>query len=372
MKHVKDYLFKPAFAASLSIAALLTGVETGAAHEGVDHEPDAVNAYAHGPIGVMGDHTHSEGEWMFSYRFKTMEMSGNRDGNNSLSDDTIATTVANRFFGAPGQPPTLRIVPDEMTMDMHMVGAMYAPSDVVTLMVMGMYMEKEMVLTTYQGGAGTVVRGQFTTSTSGWGDTSVAALVRLEKGEGYQVHANLGVSLPTGSITETGQILTPTGGTPTVRLPYAMQLGSGTFDFKPGLTYSAKDANWGWGAQWASTLRAGENGQGYTLGNRHELNGWVAYQFEPWISLSGRLGARSDGKIDGIDARIAGPVQTADPDNYGGERIEASVGVNLVAQEGHLRGHRLAIEFGAPVYENLNGPQMETDYWLTVGWQKAF
>lgn len=347
-------------------------VQPALAHDGVDHEPGAVNAYSHAPIGVMGDHTHMSDEWMVSYRFKRMEMSGNRDGNNSLSDNAIVTTVPNRFFGMPGQPPTLRIVPDEMTMDMHMGGIMYAPSDIVTLMVMGMYMEKEMSHTTFAGGAGTVVRGQFVTRSSGWGDTSVAALVRLEKGEDHQVHANLGVSLPTGSITETGQILTPTGATPTIRLPYAMQLGSGTFDLKPGLTYSASDANWGWGAQWQSTLRLGTNDEGYSLGDRHELNGWVAYQFQPWISISGRLNARNDGKINGIDSSIMGPVQTADPDNYGGKRLDASVGVNLAGQDGYLRGHRLALEVGLPVYENLNGPQMETDYWFTVGYQKAF
>jgi len=363
---------RSALISALALSVTVGVSSTSIAHEGVDHEPDAVNAYAHGPVGVMGDHTHATGEVMFSYRFKRMEMSGNRDGNNSLGDNTIVTTVPNRFFGAPGQPPTLRIVPDEMSMEMHMVGAMYAPSDIVTLMVMGMYMEKEMTLTTFAGGAGTTVRGQFVTSASGLGDTSVAALVRLEEGEGYQIHANLGLSLPTGSITETGQILAPNGATPTVRLPYTMQLGSGTYDFKPGLTYNGYDANLGWGAQWQSTVRLGENGQGYSLGDSHELNGWVAYQFQPWISVSGRLNARSDGKIDGIDTFISGPVQTADPDNYGGKRLDASIGVNLVAQEGYLRGHRLAVEFGAPVYENLNGPQMETDYWFTVGWQKAF
>ena len=37
-----------------------------------------------------------------------------------------------------------------------------------------------------------------------------------------------------------------------------------------------------------------------------------------------------------------------------------------------LAGHRLGIELGVPVYQDLNGPQMAGDWMLTVGWQKAF
>lgn len=343
-------------------------LSSGFAHESVDHEPGATNAYGHAPVGVMGDHLHQKGEWMLSYRFAHMSMSGNRDGTNSLSPEEIVSGVANHF--AP--PATLRVVPTDMNMDMHMVGAMYAPSDIVTLMVMGMYVEKEMTLVTFAGMAGTTRLGTFMTRSSGIGDTVVMGLVRLLDDEGHRVHLNLGVSLPTGSITETGQILAPTGATPTLRLPYAMQLGSGTYDLMPGLTYTGDQANWGWGAQWRSTLRLGTNGQGYSLGNRHEITGWVAYQLRPWISLSGRLAARSDGKIDGIDGFITGPVQTVDPDNYGGERVEGFVGFNLAGQSGILKGQRIALEFGVPLYENLNGPQMKSDYRLMVGWQKAF
>lgn len=34
----------------------------------------------HAPIGVMGDHQHGKGELMFSYRYMTMSMHGNRKG----------------------------------------------------------------------------------------------------------------------------------------------------------------------------------------------------------------------------------------------------------------------------------------------------
>ncbi len=66
-----------------------------------------------------------------------------------------------------------------MTMDMHMLGAMYAPTDNLTLMVMANYLDKEMDHVTYQGMAGTTVLGYFTAEAEGWSDTKVTGLYRL-------------------------------------------------------------------------------------------------------------------------------------------------------------------------------------------------
>ena len=341
------------------------------AHEDEEKSPRAME---HAPIGVMGDHRHKKGEWMASYRFMRMDMDGVRDGTDSLTPDQVATSVPHRFFGNSGQPPTLRVVPTQMTMDMHMVGGMYGLSDRVTLMGMVNFLSNDMDHITYMGGMGTNVLGGFSTSSEGIGDTSVTAIIGLDDGSraGRQINLNLGLSLPTGSIEETAQILTPMGMTPSPRMPYAMQLGSGTFDVKPALTYQERSGRLGWGAQASAVIRLDENDEGYTLGDRFAATGWIAYEVESWISLSARLKASSVGQIEGMDPAIMAPVQTADPDNYGGETVEALFGVNLVGQEGALRGHRLAAEVGLPLYRDLNGPQLETDATFTIGWQKAW
>ncbi len=116
---------------------------------------------------------------MFSYRFMSMDMDGSQVGSNGIDADTIATTQPNRFFGMPGMPPTLRVVPLNMTMDMHMLGVMYAPSDRLTLMMMANYWLKSMNHMTYMGGMGTEVLGNFRTETSGWGNTMASALISL-------------------------------------------------------------------------------------------------------------------------------------------------------------------------------------------------
>ncbi len=362
---------KPKFTApcaALVAAFCLPAFSPANAHEG--DGGNVTYATDHAPIGVMADHRHKQGEWMTSYRFSFMDMAGNRDGTDRLSPEDIVTSAPNPF----GMPPTLRVVPTDMTMKMHMAGVMYGLTDRVTLMAMGMYMTSEMDHITFQGPAGTTRLGGFTTETTGFGDTTVAAIVGLDDGsyEHRQVNVALGVSIPTGSIGERDQILTPMNTTPSPRLPYPMQLGSGTFDLKPSATARTRMGDVSIGGQLSGVIRLERNEAGYRLGNKYEATAWAAYEPAPWVSFSARLRGATMGDISGADPMIAAPVQTADPENHGGEVIEALVGINLAGQTGLIKGHRLAIEVGKPLYRNLNGPQLETDLTLMVGWQKAF
>ncbi len=359
------------FTAAFTAATFTLGLAALPQTTLADHE-DRSRADSHAPIGVMGDHRHDKGEIMLSYRFMRMSMEGSRIGTDEVSPEQIATTVPNRFFGIPGQPPTLRVVPTDMTMDMHMVGAMYAPTDWLTLMAMGMYTIKEMDHITFMGGMGTDRLGRFTTRASGFGDTKISALIRLYEDPVHKVHLNAGLSLPTGSITEEDQVLTPMGGTPTLRLPYPMQLGSGTVDLLPGITYAALEGPFGWGAQYMGVIRHSDNDEGYTLGDKHQVTAWASYLFADWISASFRVAGHTLDTIEGIDPRIVAPVQTANPEFQGGDRIDLGVGLNLLGTEGYIKDHRLAVEAVIPVYQDLNGPQLETDWILTVGWQYAF
>jgi len=322
-----------------------------------DTHPDS-----HAPISVMGDHTHGQGEFMLGYRAMHMAMQGNLDGTSSISSAQIASTAANPF----GAPPTLRVVPEEMTMTMHMLSAMYAPTDRVTLMGMLNYTTKEMDHVTFAGPSGTDELGGFTTKTSGLGDTSIAALVRLGERKHSKWHATLGLSLPTGDIEETDAILTPMNTRPSPRLPYPMQLGSGTYDLITGLTYSSHADRWGWGSQWRSVTRIGENDEDYSLGDEHKLQGWLSYRLNPSLSLSARLAYVDRGNIDGMDASIQAPVQTADPDRHGMQRLDVGLGANLLLPG---KKQRLALEVTAPTYQKLDGPQLQTDWMLTFGWQ---
>jgi hypothetical protein len=65
-------------------------------------------------------------------------------------------------------------------------------------------------------------------------------------------------------------------------------------------------------------------------------------------------------------------VPTADPDLRGGRRLELGAGINFSIARGPLHGHRLALVLLGPVWQNLDGPQLETDWRILAGWQYAF
>lgn len=323
----------------------------------------------HAPISVMGDHFHEAGEFMFSYRYMQMDMQDNAIGRDHVSPETIATTVANPFFGRPMQPPTLRVVPTEMTMRMHMRGLMYAPSNRVTLMGMVNHVTKEMEHLTFAGGMGTSVLGTFTTQASGIGDTSLAALVSLHDEDDSRLHLTAGVSVPTGDTDATDDVLAPTGMRPTLRLPYPMQLSSGTYDLLTGLTYARfLSGRASFGVQWRGVLRTGDNDEGYTLGDEHRVTAWLGRTFTQRVSGSLRLEWFDRGNIDGADALIAAPVQTADPLNRAATRVDLGLGLNYVS----AGGHRAALELVTPFEQDLDGPQLRTDWQLTLGYQLSF
>ncbi len=325
---------------------------------------DHPKADSHAPITVMGDHIHSKGEWMVSYRFMSMSMEDNLEDSDSISPEDIVTNLANPFDG----PPTVRVVPVDMTTQMHMFGLMYAPTDAVTLMAMVNFLDKEMDHITFMGMTGTTRLGTFTTETSGLGDIKLSLLWGLINAPESKLHLNIGVSLPTGDIEESGTVLTPMNMEADLRLPYAMQLGSGTYDFQPGITYTGFADRVGWGAQYMATLRLGENDEDYTLGKVHTLSGWGSYRFADSLSASLQLSYHDVGKIDGRDELIAAPVQTANPDNYGGERLDLGLGINFVTHH----GHRFALEYEIPIQQDVNGVQMEMQSMLTLGYQFAF
>ncbi|NNL56863.1 MAG: transporter [Pseudomonadales bacterium] len=339
-----------------------SGKHTG--HNG--HTEHRAHLGSHAPIGITGGHTHSAGEWMLSYRAMHMSMRNNRIGGTSIAPETIATTVPNRFAGQPMQPPTLRVVPTNMSMTMHMLGVMFAPSDQVTVMAMTNYQQKSMDHITFMGSSGNTQLGTFTTRSSGVGDSSVQALLKVNR----RVHATLGLSLPTGSIKQSDRILTPMNTRPAPRLPYPMQLGSGTYDLITGITYNdvkrLTEGHSSWGAQWRSVLRTGRNDENYSLGDEHRVSAWLSYEVLPSLELSTRLAFLKRKNISGIDGQIVLPVQTADPDRQGAERWDIAFATSWSSP---LHKHRLSLEVAAPFEQRLDGPQLKQDYQLTLGWE---
>jgi hypothetical protein len=167
----------------------------------------------------------------------------------------------------------------------------------------------------------------------------------------------------------------PTG----LHMGFPMQLGSGTWDLKPSITWLGHTEDWSYGSQLSAVIRLGENDNGYSLGDRVSATGWISRRLNAWSAVSLRLIATSWSNVDGSDSKmpvipmgpLAGRPMSAvvDPDAQGGSRLDLALGLNLWHSES---GTRFAIEAGAPVYQKLDGPQLGTEWFMTAGFQFAW
>ena len=180
--------------------------------------------FSRAPIGVMGDHMHHQGGLMTSYRYMFMSMQRNYDGDSQITD---AAARAGYMMNAT-----------DMDMQMHMLGVMYAPTDKFTLMLMGNYLDSSMPMVNMMG-AKSMMRS------SGYGDTTLSAYCSLFRESNSSAHVGLGLSIPTGSIDEKMQ-----NG---MHMGFPMQLGSGTWDLKPSITWLGHTEDWSYGSLCANS-----------------------------------------------------------------------------------------------------------------------
>jgi hypothetical protein len=327
------------------------------------------------PAGVHGAAMVGAGQFMVSYTPSLMGMAGNYIGSNRVSPDTIVTTIPVPGMMAPAMggmgmggmtPQFYRIVPQSMFTDMQMLHAMYGVTNWLDLMVMANYTTKSMTMTTYAGMSGTKVLGSSTASTEGFGDTITTSLWRLYDDPINHVHLNLGLSLPSGSTTDNVNMLSPMGAMMTMRANYGMQLGTGTVDFAPGLTYTGHLAQWSWGAAYRGRFPLDNNAEGYRYGNFNDLTAWGGYTWIPGVTTTFRADANYQDNIHGADALITGLMQGTNPLFYGGTHVNLFGGVEFDCTRIGMRNTHLAIEGGAPVYQNLNGPQLGQDWQVNL------
>jgi|APSaa5957512493_1039668.scaffolds.fasta_scaffold15923_3 hypothetical protein len=296
------------------------------------------------PPGISGASIPPEGKLMLSFSSTYMKMQGNRSGTSSVSQDQ----VLNDFMVAP-----LR-----MDVGMVMGMAMYGITDEWAVTGGASYIRKSM---DHVNRGGT----KFTTRSEGIGDPKIGTAYKLYQSSSNSLLAGLALNIPLGSIEEKDN--TPADLTANNPLPYPMQLGSGTWDFTPSMSYMGTIQDYTWGMQAVATLRPGRNNNGYRLGNTSEISFWGSRDLADWVAVFGRVQGKVVGNIDGRDSQISTTMApTGDPNRRGQRVVNLSVGLNSSISSGPLGGGKVAIEATVPVYQNLDGPQLETDFAVTA------
>jgi hypothetical protein len=286
-------------------------------------------------------------QFMVGYRYMYMEMDDNFEGTRVVSPSEVLKSYP--------------VAHTRMTMAMNMVELMYAPSDSLTFMAMIPYDVKTMDHVFANGNPPNhdVV--------SGLGDLSFMALLNLfgdPRENGNRLVLNAGFTAPTGSINE-GE-----GGQ---RYEYEMQLGSGTFDLLPGLSYLGESETFAWGAQVLGTVRLGYNANDYRLGNAYRLSAWTQLKVTDWFGPSVRFDWHAWQNIQGADPMLNPARNPAfDATKQSGECLDFLAGLNFYLGKGPLKGNRFSIEGGVPLYQYLAGPNMGVNWLITAAWTYTF
>ncbi len=336
--------------------AMLYPFASQAQEESIQNTPET-NQYwnlsrpdGHAPIGISGDHLHHKGDWMFSYKMMPMSMEGMLLGEESIDDNMVPMNPMN--------------IPQEMTMNMHMLGIMHAPSDNLTLMIMMNYLSNEMSLVHRMG----MMSMDFETESSGLGDLSVGALIRIFEKNRNSIHGNISVSIPTGDIDQRGD--TPMMSN--AQLAYPMQLGSGTFDPTIGLTYLGQSNSFSWGSQAIYKFRLGDNEEEYHLGDEFKWSTWTSIKGSNSFAFSASINYRYLGTISGQDKDMNPMMMPLfNTENSGRDQIDFGIGTNYFIPDGLLKNLRLGLEVNLPVYQKVVGVQMENKVFGTIGLQYA-
>jgi hypothetical protein len=345
----------------LTSTVLLLGVSVSFADHGRRELADK-----HGPAGIIGDHIHRRGEWMVEYKYMNMFMEDNRLGKNTISDEAaIGPLGGPAGIAVDGIQTNVEAAPTQMTMQMHMAHIMYGATDDISLYTVVML--PSLSMDHVRGDANPAGRGSaFTTQNSGLGDTALGALLRLASDCDEDLLFNLGCSVPTGDIYDESSA--QSGGFVSQPLSYPMRLGSGTFNFRPGLTYRQFYDWWSWGGQVQADLPIGMNYRGYSVGEEVRLNSWTSVLLTDLWAVSWRGEHVFRANYDGADPDLSDLSVSTNVEKFrGGYWYSAGFGTQVLLTE-----NLLSFEFVPTIGQSLDGIQLETDYAVVASWAKSW
>lgn len=310
------------------------------------------------PLGIFGADMPAAGKLVLSVIPQFANLSHTLKGTRQVSSEEVVATTP--WFFNPKKK--LRGVPQNAAVATQTVSLAYGVTQDLAVFVTAGMSEKNLDFLTFKGAKGVTRRGMSYTGTGALTDFTGAAVYRIYQDPIHRIQLNLGMSFPTGSNHNTFTLMQADGTYLTSRAFYAMQLGTGTFDAMPGVVYAGRLDKWSWGLSYRGRFPLGANREGYRWGDLHEFNGWAGYTWLPGLTTTFRVNASLQGPIRGYDPLIRGKAQAANPNFYGGERVELFGGATISGKFVGFENVTLALEAGLPVYQNLNGPQLSKNW----------
>jgi Protein of unknown function (DUF3570) len=334
------------------------------------------------PAGVMFANMLPQADrFAVAYRFQHQILGGGLL-NGSQHVDPASPAVLNYACQMPGVHGSCAMLPNYMVANTNQLDLLYAPTDWLNLMIMPQFVDSNLNSDINAAGLARSVYHDTTRNFQdggGIGDTGAYALFKIwGSADGqHQWHTAQGFSIPTGNISLKSGL---TGNT----LSFPLQAGSGTWDYRPSLTYKGHQDDWFWGGQLGGTLRMeSQNKLGYALGNLLQGQLWSGYQLTSWLSASLRGVYNAQSRISG-SASFTNTLSTSSlinvdylstadaPQNSGGDFADIGFGFSVNPPGGIFNGSRFSFEWLQPVYTRVNGYQLDRTGTLAASWNYGF
>jgi len=207
-------------------------------------------------------------------------------------------------------------------------------------------------------------------ASGGFGDTGGYALFKLWDNGNHHVHITQGISAPTGSVNQRQEFNLVN------YYSYDMQMGSGTWDYKPSLTYTGHADDWSWGGQLSATHRLqAQNAYGFRYGDILQGTAWGGYQLTSWLNTTVRGVYTGQSHLTGSHQLYKDGVMFMPEDspvNYGGDFVDVGFGLTGNLPFKPFIGHSFSFEWLQPVYTRVNGYQLDRTGALAATWNYAF
>jgi len=295
-------------------------------------------------------------KWAVAYQYNRLDIGGYRTG-------TTKVPTSELLWAGPGATRTnenFPVMPTNIVQQVHLFRVSYAwtPSTSVFFTLPWIHQSSDHI---------SIVPGydEFRIDSQGMGDVQLNVHQELD-GEyfGGTVKVLGGLSVPTGSIDEEGDTPRAPGDQ---QLPYTMQLGSGTWDMSLGLAWRNADNNWLVGLN--TLVRTGNNARHYRLGNHYSAK--ISYHFmpskffTPYMGVEYRYLQQIIGQDDSllVPTAFPYPASITNPKMFGGTSAYLVAGADI-----SVGGQKFKIDLGVPIYQNLNGPQPESNWKFSLNY----
>ena len=320
------------------------------------------------PLSVFGDNMPDPDHLTFSVIPTFANFSHMMVGTHGVTSQQVVTNYG--WYWSP-QASTLRVVPQNNFQENQTVTLAYGFARDWSIVVTTGVVERHSDLVTFNGAgsftnyplSSLIARGTSFPGIDDIQDSSAAIIWRPYDDGMNRIKINLGMSFPTGNNHNNGGVVLQTTGSYAINQAfYGMQPGTGTFDIMPGILYGGVQGPWSWGLSYRARLPLAVNPEGYMWGNYQEVNAWGGYTWFPGFTTTIRANFNIQDHIVGADWWLIGKLPSANPNYYGGKRIEMNAGADIDGKLFGFPDFSIGIEAGVPVYQNLDGPQISKNW----------